>query len=196
MIVLTDKRTGFYYLLKDKVAVLADDYETIPKELSQNPDIDTFDYINEDERVCLTAILNSGITNVRYENSPYCIDREDILTLAPNLSSYYYALAKLGKCGTDVLWDEEIYLLVNLNGKKRFLKSNINGEKLYIAFIDKTKAETFLTNMNEKNGKDMGYYPIRFMLDKRYRYLILDDTPFMNNGRGKSNNYILSKEEA
>ena len=50
--------------------------------------------------------------------------------------------------------------------------------------------------MNEKNGKDMGYYPIRFMLDKRYRYLILDDTPFMNNGRGKSNNYILSKEEA
>lgn len=197
MLALFDKRTNFYYLRNQREAYLLEDYSSIPREMKKNKGIDIIDYINEDESVCLTDLVNNGITHVRYENMPYCIGLEDLTYLHPNLSRYYFALSKASPSAMDLLWQEDIYLLVNFDDKKKkFLKSVINKEKLYIAFIDKAKADTFLTNLNEEKGEDLKYVSMRFRLDYKYKYLILDDAPFLNKDSDITKGaYVLEKKD-
>ena len=174
MILFLDKRTGFYYLTGPRESALSEDINLIPPNLRDNPNIEIDTFEAEEEPDVLTNMLNRGITTVDYENMPYSIDLYDLTYMNPNYAKYYMSELMLGKTSAKVmLWDEDLYMLVNIKEELKFIKTSINQEKYIITFADKTKAEEFLANLT---GYD-DFIPVRFKLDKSKQYICLDATP-------------------
>ena len=176
MVLFIDKRTSFYYLTGNRETALSDNIHYIPSEFKNNPNIRIEIFEPEEEKDVLTNMMNNGILDVSYNHVPYTIGIEDLTHLNPNFSEYYYSMIKLNRTSAkNQLWEEELYLLCNVNKELKFIKTTLNKEKYLISFVNKTKAEEFLANVN--GYKD--FIPIRFKLDKKYKYCILDETPLI-----------------
>ena len=176
MLFLIDKKTNFYYLVDEKRTIIAENEKNLPKALQNHPDIRIEYFDANEEPQILTSMLNNGVSEILYENIPFMITIEDLLCLNPNYAQYYHALYRQGKQSAEnALWEEDLYLLVNIQKDTLdFIKLELGKKKYILAFISKIKAVDFLSN----NEKYKDFYPVRFRPDKSFRYCVLEEEPF------------------
>lgn len=176
MLFLIDKRTNFYYLTEDDRTILAEDENGIPVHLQNDPNILVEYFEPNEESQVLSNMLNNGISEIIYEGIPFMITIEDLLYLNPNYAQYYHALYRNGKSSLEnALWDEDLYLLVDFSKDTMdFIKIELGKKKYILAFINKVKAVDFLSN----NAKYNQFRPVRFSLDRAFRYCVLEEEPF------------------